>query len=113
VCNPETDTWTPIIPILTPRSVFGVAVISNEIYAFGDRTHENIIGGLDVYIYFIENEKYSSMIIAEFPSWLILPLFLTVTFSVIVLKKMLTSKQIKKEKCIVMHINALLCCIPL
>ena len=81
VYDPETGTWTNATALPTPRNGFDAVVINDEIY---------IIGGSDGDIYLTENEKYTpSGYIPEFPSWIILPLVLTVTlFSIIVKRKL-------------------------
>jgi len=82
VYDPETDTWTTGTPMLTPRCDFGITVVNDEIYVIGGIREENY--------YLIANEKYTpSGYIPEFPSWIILPLFLIATLSVIVVRKKL------------------------
>jgi N-acetylneuraminic acid mutarotase len=90
VYDPETDTWTTGTPMLTPRCDFGVAVVNDEIYAIGgirrQFSEENC--------YLIVNEKYTPLdYIPEFPSWIILPLFLTATLSALVFKKRLFHRR--------------------
>jgi len=79
VYDPETDTWTTGTPMLTPRYRFSVAVVNDEIYAIGGVSKEN---------YLVVNEKYTPLdYIPEFPSWIILPLFLFVTLVVVAIKR--------------------------
>jgi N-acetylneuraminic acid mutarotase len=82
VYDTETDTWTTGTPMPTPRCDFGIAVVNDEIYAIGGIREENY--------QMIVNEKYTPAgYIPEFPSWIILPLFLITTIFVIVIKKRL------------------------
>ena len=82
VYDTETDTWTTGTPMLTPRCDFGIALVNDEIYAIGGIREENY--------QMIVNEKYTPAgYIPEFPSWIILPLFLITTIFVIVIKKRL------------------------
>jgi N-acetylneuraminic acid mutarotase len=81
VYDPESDTWTTGTPMPTPRGSPGVAVVNDELYA---------IGGYDGDTHLAVNEKYTPAdYIPEFPSWIILPLFLVATlFGIIVRKKL-------------------------
>jgi N-acetylneuraminic acid mutarotase len=81
VYNPETDTWTTSTPIPTPRWSLGVAVVNDELYA---------IGGYDGETRLAVNEKYTpAEYIPEFPSWIILPMFLIVAVVAVTFKKRL------------------------
>lgn len=71
VYDPETDRWTIGTPMPTLRGEFGVAVVNDELYVIGG--HDNYYTLLAV------NEKYTPIdYIPEFPSWVILPLILSV-----------------------------------
>ncbi len=79
VYDTENDTWTSGTPMLTTRYSTGVAVVNDEIY---------VIGGDDDETYRNENEKYTPAgYIPEFPSWIILPLFLVATLIVVGVKR--------------------------
>jgi N-acetylneuraminic acid mutarotase len=79
VYDPENDSWTEETPMLTPRSYVSVSVVNDEIYA---------IGGYDGDNYLAVNEKYTPAdYIPEFPSWVLLPLFVFATLAVIVYRK--------------------------
>jgi len=81
IYDPVTDTWTEGTPIPTTRWLFGVAVVNDELYAIGGYNGTTILA---------VNEKYTPIdYIPEFPSWIILPLFLTVTLVVIFFRRRL------------------------
>jgi N-acetylneuraminic acid mutarotase len=81
VYDPVTDTWSTGTPMPTSRCGLKVAVVNDELYAIGGSN-----GDGDVYA----NEKYiPSSYIPEFPSWIMLPLFLVATLFVMVFKKRL------------------------
>jgi N-acetylneuraminic acid mutarotase len=81
IYDPETDTWTTGTSMPTPRWSLGVAVMNDELYA---------IGGYDDETAFSVNEKYTPYgYIPEFPSWIILPLFIVATLAVIAYRKKL------------------------
>jgi len=70
-------------PMPTARSGFGVAVVDGKIYAIGGQ-----IGAGTVRSEFTVNEQYIPVgYIPEFPSWIILPLFLMATLFAVVIKK--------------------------
>jgi energy-converting hydrogenase Eha subunit A len=78
VYDPETDTWTNATAMPTPRKSMGLTVVYDEIYAIGGKHSGTLI---------LANEKYTpSGYIPEFPSWVILPLFVTTTLIVILYK---------------------------
>ena len=86
VYNPETDTWTTGSPMLTSRYGLGVAVIDDKIYAIGGKK------GGETYPteYYSKNEMYTPAgYIPEFPSWIVLPLFIVATLAVIAYRKKL------------------------
>ena len=86
IYDPETDTWTTGTPIPTPRRSLRVAVVNDLLYA---------IGGYDVENHRNENEQYTPIdYIPEFPSWIILPLFVIATLVVIIYGKKLTRKKV-------------------
>jgi N-acetylneuraminic acid mutarotase len=77
--DPEANAWSTGTPIPTPRHGFGVAVIGDELYA---------VGGSDGITFLAVNEKYTPTdYIPEFPSWIILPLFLIIILFGIILRK--------------------------
>jgi N-acetylneuraminic acid mutarotase len=81
VYDPENDTWTAGTPMPTPRWGLGVAVVDDELYA---------IGGYDGETRLAVNEKYTpAEYIPEFPSWIVLPLFIVSTLAVIAYRKKL------------------------
>jgi len=81
VYDPETDTWTAATAMRDSRASVAVAVIDDELF---------VIGGSSLYTYFAVNEKYTPIgYIPEFPSWLILPLFVTATLIVTLVRKRL------------------------
>jgi N-acetylneuraminic acid mutarotase len=80
--DPENDTWTTGTPMPTPRWSLRVAVVNDELYA---------IGGYNGETPFSVNEKYTPTgYIPEFSSWMVFPLFLTVTLVVVVSKRKLS-----------------------
>lgn len=84
IYDPEKDEWTTAIPMLTSRYNVGVAVVDDLIY---------VIGGYDGENYRNENEKYTPQgYIPEFPSWIIVPLFIIAAVAVIIYRKKLTKK---------------------
>jgi len=87
VYDPETDTWTTGTPMPTPRWALGVAVVNDELYAIGGMTTGANFSAA--------NEKYTPTdYIPEFPSWIILPLFVTATLAVIICRKKLAKKKV-------------------
>jgi N-acetylneuraminic acid mutarotase len=87
VYDPETDTWTTGTPIPTPRWGLGVAVVNDELYA---------IGGYNGDIRLAVNEKYTPTdYIPEFPSWVILPLFMMTTLAVLFCRKKMRKKMLR------------------
>jgi len=81
VYDPVTDMWSTGTPMPTPRYGLGVAVVNDELYVIGGKTVDN---------YLAVNEKYTPLgYISEFPSWIILPLLLTVTLLIILCKRRL------------------------
>ncbi len=86
VYNPETDEWTSATPIPNSRYQVELAVVNDEIYAIGGGNNQGEYG----YQTLSTNEKYTPIgYIPEFPSWIILPLFLTVTLIGILVRKKL------------------------
>jgi len=81
VYDPEADTWTTATAMPTPRSGLAVAVINDTLYTIGGSNG----------VCFTANEQYTpSGYIPEFPSWIILPLFLTATLVVAIYRKKLS-----------------------
>jgi N-acetylneuraminic acid mutarotase len=81
VYNPETDTWTTCTPMPTLRYHLAVAVVEDRLYAIGGHNRHN---------YVTVNEMYTPAgYIPEFPSWIVLPLFIVATLAVIVYRKKL------------------------
>jgi N-acetylneuraminic acid mutarotase len=83
VYDPEADTWVSGTSMPTARVSLGVAVVNDSLYAIGGR--EGWIGSPIS----AANERYMPAdFIPEFPSWIILPMFLVFTlFGMIVRKK--------------------------
>lgn len=80
VYDPETDTWTTGAQMPTGRYGLGVAVVNDRLYAIGGSGYD---AGR-------ANEQYTPVgYIPEFPSWLILPLFLTATLVILFYSKRL------------------------
>ena len=79
VYNPETDTWTTCTPMPTLRYHVAVAVVEDRLYAIGGNNGHN---------YITVNEMYTPTgYIPEFPSWIVLPLFIVATLAVIAYRK--------------------------
>jgi N-acetylneuraminic acid mutarotase len=90
VYDPKTDTWVSGPTMPTARYVLGVAVVDNSLYAIGGR--EGWFGSPTS----AANERYTPAdFIPEFPSWIILPLFLIATLVIVFFRKSL--KQGVKE----------------
>lgn len=85
IYNPENDSWTTGKPMPIGRYNLKVAVINDKIYAMGGVPYFNHQG-----TWTPENYQYTPIgYIPEFPSWIILPLFLMATLAVIELRKKL------------------------
>jgi len=90
VYNPENDSWIDGANMPTKRVGFGVAVVNDTLYTIGGHTYDTIG--------FLEpsniNEHYTPIgYIPEFPSWAILPLFLTVTLiGILVIKRVMRTR---------------------
>jgi len=81
VYDPEADIWTTGTIMPTPRFAFAIAVINDTLYAIGGSADTSRA---------ILNEKYIPIgYIPEFPSWAILPLLITATLAVIIVKQRL------------------------
>jgi len=77
--------WITMKSMPTARAGIGVAVVNGKIYAIGGR--EGWAGSPIS----AANERYTPIgYIPEFPSWIILPLFLIVTLFAVVIKKKVT-----------------------
>ena len=84
IYDPETDTWVAGTTMPTARFSLGVAVVNDSLYAIGGR--EGWFGSPIS----AANEQYIPVgYIPEFPSWIILPLFLTATLFALIIKKRL------------------------
>lgn len=80
VYDPETDNWTLGAPMLTARAGPACAVVDDIIYVIG--------GSSGMYSREYKNEQYTPIgYIPEFPSWIIIPIFLVVTLSAIIIRK--------------------------
>jgi hypothetical protein len=76
VYDPETDTWVAGLWLPTARFGLGVAVVNDMLYAIGGHT-----GWFGTPIS-AANERYTPAdFVPEFPSWIILPLFVTATLA--------------------------------
>jgi len=92
VYDPETDTWLAGTAMPTARYALGVAVVNDSLYAIGGR--EGWVGSPVS----AANERYTPAdFIPEFPSWIILPLFIGATMVVMMFKNKLSKKGLKKD----------------
>jgi N-acetylneuraminic acid mutarotase len=83
IYDPETDDWTTGTPIPTARLSPAVGVVDDLIYVIG--------GGVGWLKTTATVEQYTpAEYIPEFPSWIILPLFLTVTLVVAIYRRKLS-----------------------
>jgi N-acetylneuraminic acid mutarotase len=90
VYDVENDTWTFGSDMPTERYYFGAAVINDMIYAIGGHTHTGVLG---IITPSTANEQYTPIgYIPEFPSWIILPLFIMASFTAIICKQKLMKK---------------------
>ncbi len=82
VYDPEEDTWVVGAAMPTARYALGVAVVDDNLYAIGGR--EGWVGSPIS----AANERYTPAdFVPEFPSWIILPLFVTATLIGILVRK--------------------------
>ena len=82
VYDPEADIWTTGTTMPTPRFALAIAVLNDVLYAIGGYDGTNHSGA---------NEMYTPAgYIPEFPSWIILPLFLAVTLVVAIYRRKLS-----------------------
>jgi hypothetical protein len=83
--NPDNDDWITCKPLpTTNRSNFCVAVVEDKLYAIGGDTSD----GLGHYNSSALNERYTPIgYIPEFPSWIILPLVLVGSLTIVLFKK--------------------------
>jgi N-acetylneuraminic acid mutarotase len=87
VYDPETDSWVDGTAMPTARFGLGVAVVNDSLYAIGG--HEGWFGTPIS----AANERYTPAdFIPEFPSWIILPLFLIATVVIIIYRNRLRRK---------------------
>jgi hypothetical protein len=87
--NPIDDSWSLGISMPTPRYYFAVAVIDDQIYTIGGLT-----GAFVAVEQKNQNEQYTPInYIPEFPSWTILPLFLTATLVIVFFRKRLNTRH--------------------
>lgn len=86
VYDQKTDTWTNATAMPTPRTGLGLVAINNEIYAIGGEHNGTLM---------LVNEKYTPAgYIPEFPSWIIILLFITMTLVAVTVCKICYSKTI-------------------
>jgi len=84
VYDPETDTWVAGTAMPTARYGLGVAVLGTSLYAIGGRE------GWYGFPTSAANERYTPAdFIPEFPSWIILPLFVIATLAVVIYRNRL------------------------
>jgi hypothetical protein len=82
IYDPENDVWTYGTPMLTSHDRLAVAVVNDILYAIGGRN------GYSSPDYLATNEIYTPAgYIPEFPSWIILPLIVTVSLIVLLIRK--------------------------
>ena len=80
IYDPIQDTWTNGTALSLPRGILGLATINDLLYATGGYYESIPISN--------KNERYTPLgYIPEFPSWTILPLFLTATLIGILVRK--------------------------
>jgi len=92
IYDPATDTWTTGTAMPTPRQRLGVVVLNDTLYAIGGYQ-------IDSDARVSKNERYTPAgYIPEFPSWIILPLFLMATFVGIIVKKRLSQSVTRCTK---------------
>jgi N-acetylneuraminic acid mutarotase len=87
VYDPEKDTWSSGADMPTPLFGLGVTVVNDQLYA---------IGGCPGYLQgsTAAVEQYTPIgYIPEFPSWIVLPIFLTATLFAIIIKKQLSHRR--------------------
>ena len=73
----------------TPRQRLGVAVLNDTLYSIGGYQ-------IDSDAYVNKNERYTPVgYIPEFPSWIILPLLLTVALAATLYRKRLTKPPVR------------------
>ena len=90
VYDPEKDNWTIATNAPTDRYNFGVVVINDRLYVIGGHIY-NVLGFFGPSAV---NEQYTlNGYIPEFPSWIILPLFLIATLVVTVYLKKLQRRE--------------------
>jgi hypothetical protein len=107
--NSSTDDWTVAVEAPTSRQNFGVVVLNDTVYVIGGRSYDYPLSS-DNYFYVTEeavNEQYIPIgYIPEFPSWIILPLIITLTFAAIIYKKRLPKKHQAPPE--IVHIRSLI-----
>jgi len=88
IYDPTNDSWTVGVPMQTPRSYAGIAVINDTLYVVGGVNlplDNALIGEISASA---ANEQYTPLgYIPEFPSWIILPLFLMTALFAVALKR--------------------------
>ena len=93
VYDPETDTWVAGSAMPTARYGLGVAVVNDSLYAIGG--HEGWFGTPIS----AANERYTPAdFIPEFPSWIILPLFIIATLMAVIVYRRLLTKASKSKR---------------
>jgi len=94
IYDPETDSWSNGTSMPTPRQSLGLAVINDTLFAIGGSVGDPLGSPPSSYEPTSTNEQYIPVgYIPEFPSWIILPLLITLTFAAIFYKKRLTNKN--------------------
>ena len=89
IYDPATDTWTTGTTMPTPRQRLGVAVLNDTLYAIGGYQ-------IDSDARVSKNERYTPAdFIPEFPSWTILPLFISSTLAVMFVRNKLRKKGLE------------------
>jgi len=91
VYDPEADEWSEGAQMPTSRYGVGVAVINDILYAIGGALYFSGISDMTAAV-----EQYTPVgYIPEFPSWIILPIFLIVTLLASIFKKRYSIKSLE------------------
>jgi N-acetylneuraminic acid mutarotase len=93
VYDPESDGWSNASSMPTSRLSLAIAAVDDRLYAIGGGSHEKL-----GFTESNKNERYTPAdFIPEFPSWIILPLLLTVILLVTLYRKRLVKPPIQQS----------------